>query len=92
MMVRCSWFMLFALTRKKSPMSLIKSHYIVTNPRLKRIQRWVWICIYAGLLLLTVSHFLQPLDAALADWAFWLGLPLVVVGCILIYARSRMKE
>ena len=36
-------------------MSLIKSHYKVDNPRFKRIQRWVWICIYAGLLLLVTS-------------------------------------
>jgi Na+-transporting NADH:ubiquinone oxidoreductase subunit NqrB len=73
-------------------MSLIKSHYKVDNPRFKRIQRWVWICIYAGLLLLVVSHFVQPMDAALAGWGFWLGLPLVAVGCVLIYVRSRMEE
>ena len=73
-------------------MALIKSHYTVSNPRLKRIQRWVWICIYTGLLSLVVSHFLQPLDEALADWGFWLGLPLVAAGCVLIYVRSRMEE
>jgi protein-S-isoprenylcysteine O-methyltransferase Ste14 len=73
-------------------MPLIKSHYVVNNPRLKRIQRWVWICIYAGLLLLVISYFLQPMDATLADWAWWLGVPLVAVGCILIYVRSRMEE
>ena len=73
-------------------MSLIKSHYKVDNPRFKRIQRWVWICIYAGLLLLVVSHVVWPMDAALAAWGLWLGLPLVALGCILIYARSRMEE
>jgi len=73
-------------------MSLIKSHYKVDNPRFKRIQRWVWICIYGGLLLLTLSHFVQAMDAVLAGWAFWLGLPLVVLGCVLIYVRSRMEE
>jgi len=73
-------------------MSLIKSHYVVNDPRLKRIQRWVWICIYAGLLLLVISYFLQPMDAALADWAWWLGVPLVAAGCVLIYVRSRMEE
>jgi hypothetical protein len=73
-------------------MSLIKSHYKVDNPRFKRIQRWVWICIYGGLLLLTLSHFVQAMDVVLADWAFWLGLPLVALGCVLIYVRSRMEE
>jgi hypothetical protein len=79
-------------TKENTRMSLIKSHYKVDNPRFKRIQRWVWICIYAGLLLLVISYFLQPMDAALADWAWWLGVPLAALGCILIYVRSRMKE
>ena len=73
-------------------MALIKSHYVVANPRLKRIQRWVWVCIYAGLILVILSRFVAPLDPDLGDWGLWLGLPLVALGCILIYVRSRMKE
>ena len=73
-------------------MSLIKSHYTVDNPYFKRIQRWVWVCIYAGLLLVVMSYFVQPMDVALADWGLWLGAALVAVGCILIYVRSRMEE
>ena len=73
-------------------MALIKSHYKVANPRFKRIQRWVWVCIYAGLIVVIVSRFVAPLDPDLGDWGLWLGLPLVTLGCILIYVRSRMKE
>ena len=81
-----------AHTKEYAPMSLIKSHYKVDNPRFKRIQRWVWVCIYAGLLLVVMSYFVQPMDASLADWGLWLGAALVAVGCILIYVRSRMEE
>jgi hypothetical protein len=73
-------------------MALIKSHYVVNNPRFKRIQRWVWVCIYAGLLLMVMSYFVQPMDASLAHWSLRLGVALVAVGCVLIYVRSRMKE
>ena len=79
-------------TKENTRMSLIKSHYKVDNPRFKRIQRWVWICIYAGLLLVVMSHFVEPMDAALAAWGLWLGVPLAALGCILIYVRSRMEE
>ena len=73
-------------------MSLIKSHYTVDKPHFKRIQRWVWVCIYAGLLLMVMSYFVQPMDASLADWGLRLGVALVAVGCVLIYVRSRMEE
>jgi len=72
-------------------MSLIKSHHAVDNAQFKTLQRWVWVCIYGGLLLLVLSYFLQPLDGMLADWSLWLGLPLVALGCVLIYVRSRMQ-
>lgn len=71
-------------------MPLIKSHHAVDNARFITLQRWVWVCIYAGLLLLVFSHFLRKIDATLADWGLWLGLPLVALGGVLIYVRSRM--
>ncbi len=79
------------IDEKVPPMPLIKSHHAVDNAQFKTLQRWVWICIYGGLLLLVLSHFLQPLDGMLADWSLWLGLPLVALGCVLIYVRSRME-
>ena len=80
-----------AIDEKVSTMPMIKFHDAVDNAQFKAIQRWVWVCIYGGLLLMVISQFLRPMDATLADWSLWLGLPLVVLGCILIYVRSRMK-
>lgn len=80
-----------AIEKKVHTMPMIKSHDAVDNAQFKAIQRWVWVCIYGGLLLMVISQFLRPMDATLADWSLWLGLPLVVLGCVLIYVRSRMK-
>ena len=80
-----------SIEEKVHTMPMIKPHHAVDNAQFARLQRWVWVCIYGGLLLIVISHFLQPMDANLADWSLWLGLPLVALGCILIYVRSRMK-
>lgn len=71
-------------------MPLIKTHHATDNAQFKTVQRWVWICIYGGLLMVVLSRFVVPLDAALADWGRGLGWTLVAVGCVLIYVRSRM--
>ena len=73
-------------------MPMIKSHHAAEDAQFTTLQRWVWVCIYGGLLLVALSQFLRPMDANLADWSLWLGLPLVVLGCVLIYARSRMGD
>ncbi len=78
------------IDEKVPPMPLIKPHHAVDNAQFKTLQRWVWVCIYGGLLLVVLSHFLQPMDAVLADWSLWLGLPLVALGCVLIFIRSRI--
>jgi len=78
------------IDEKVPPMPLIKPHDAVDNAQFQTLQRWVWVCIYGGLLLVVLSHFLQPMDAVLADWSLWLGMPLVALGCVLIFIRSRM--
>ena len=58
----------------------------------KRIEVWAWVCVYSGLLLLSLSLFVGRADAALA---WWLGVPgalLVVAGAALVVLRSRMPE
>lgn len=59
---------------------------------LQSIQRWVWICIYSGLLSIVLSIFLARQDLSLARVIQWAGFALVSVGVVLIYVRSRLSE
>ena len=79
-----------AIQEKVHTMPMIKPHHAIDNAQFTILQRWVWVCIYGGLLLVVISHFLRPMDATLADWSLCLGLPMVALGCILIYVRSLM--
>lgn len=56
------------------------------------VQRLVWICIYGGLLSVVLGVFLARSDMALARSIQTVGAVLVVIGIVLIYVRSRLKE
>ena len=56
------------------------------------IQRLVWIYIYGGLLAMIVGIFVAREDIELARTMQGAGLFFVILGVVLIYVRSRLKE
>ena len=58
---------------------------------LKRIQVWVWVLIYGGLLTFILGHFVSRTDVATARVLGVIGLVAVVTGVVLIFVRARMK-
>lgn len=56
------------------------------------IQRLVWIFIYGGLLSVVLGVFLARIDMELARTIQGVGSMFVLLGVILIYVRSRLKE
>ena len=56
------------------------------------VQRLVWIYIYGGLLSVVLGIFLARADMALARTIQGIGAVFVVLGVVLIYVRSRLKE
>jgi len=56
------------------------------------VQRLVWIYIYGGLLAVVLGIFLSRTDVALAHVIQSVGVVFVVIGVVLIYVRSRLKE
>ena len=57
-----------------------------------RIQTWIWILIYLGLILLGLGLSVQRSDAALGWGIAVPGVALIAVGIVLIWVRSRMKN
>lgn len=56
------------------------------------IQRLVWICIYGGLLAIVLGVFLAQAEPEQASSIQSVGGVFVVIGVLLIYVRSRLKE
>jgi membrane protein DedA with SNARE-associated domain len=57
-----------------------------------RIQKWTWILIYIGMVSLALGLSVQRSDAALGWGIAVPGIVLIVVGAVLIWVRSRMKN
>jgi drug/metabolite transporter superfamily protein YnfA len=55
------------------------------------IETLVWVLLYGGLLILSVSVFVEPADGGLVTVLRWLGGSGAVAGVLLIVLRSRMK-
>ncbi len=64
---------------------------MATEAAIKRIQVWVWVLIYGGLLTFILGHFVSRTDVALARVLGVVGMVAVVVGVVLIFVRARMK-
>ena len=56
-----------------------------------RVEKWVWILIYGGLLLASLGWFLQDESGVMGAGAMGLGGVMALTGIVLIWARSRMK-
>lgn len=57
-----------------------------------RIEKLTWILIYAGLGLLALGLAVQGSDASIGWTLVVSGGVLAVIGVVLIWVRSRMKE
>ncbi len=58
----------------------------------ERIQKWVWVFIYAGMFLVALGLAVQRSDAALGWGMAAPGALLIAAGVSLIWVRSRMKD
>jgi undecaprenyl pyrophosphate phosphatase UppP len=57
-----------------------------------RIQKWIWMLVYAGIVLLGLGLMVRRDDAAVGWGIAGTGIALIVVGIVLIWVRSRMKN
>jgi hypothetical protein len=56
------------------------------------LETWVWVLIYGGLLALVLGLFVQRTAAGFGWVLITGGAATAVVGFVLIYVRSRMKD
>ena len=57
----------------------------------KRMEVWIWVCIYAGLLLMSLGLFVVRAQAAPGWLLGTLGGLLVLAGVVLVVLRSRRE-
>ena len=58
----------------------------------QRVEVWVWVLVYGGLLLLGLGLSVQRSDASLGWGIAALGIAFASIGVLLIWVRSRMKD
>ena len=73
-------------------MSFFKKYNGTTNLRLARLETLIWTLIYGGLLALIVGAFMGRGEEGSGVGFMVLGAILAVVGVVLIYVRSRLRE
>jgi len=64
----------------------------MSSPAASRVEVWIWVLIYSGLLLLGLGLAVQRGDASLGWIIAAIGISLAAVGAVLIWVRSRMKS
>jgi len=57
----------------------------------KRIETWVWILVYGGLIVVGLGLAVQRSDASLGWGIASIGGALIVGGAVLVWLRSRIK-
>ena len=58
----------------------------------KKVDTWIWVLIYLGLILLGLGLSVRRSDGALGWGLMTAGGIGVVVGSVLVWVRSRMKN
>ena len=58
----------------------------------QRVQKWTWVLIFIGIVLLALGLSVQRSDAALGWGIAAPGITMIVVGVVLIWVRSRMTN
>jgi vacuolar-type H+-ATPase subunit I/STV1 len=57
-----------------------------------RVEKWIWMLIYAGMLLFALGLAVQRSDTLLGWGMATAGGAMTVIGIVLIWVRSRMKD
>jgi hypothetical protein len=57
----------------------------------QRIENWIWVLIYGGLISLSLGWFVTPLRGPWGELMISGGIVAAIVGVVLIFVRSRMK-
>ena len=65
---------------------------MASKTMLARLQKLIWVYIYGGLLSIVIATFVRRTDESTAWWMTAIGGAVVVLGAVLIYVRSRLKE
>jgi VIT1/CCC1 family predicted Fe2+/Mn2+ transporter len=73
-------------------MSFFKKYNGTTNLRLARLETLIWTLIYGGLLTLIVGASMGRSEEGSGAVVMLLGAIVAVVGVVLIYVRSRLRE
>ena len=58
----------------------------------KRVEVWVWVLVYLGLIVIGVGMSVQRSDAALGWGITAAGIVVEALGVVLIWVRSRAKD
>jgi len=73
-------------------MAFFKKYNGTTNVRLLRMERWIWILIYGGLLSIVLSTFVDKIQGPGAPAFLLGGAAAVVAGVVMVVLRSRLHE
>lgn len=73
-------------------MAFFKKYNGTTNVRLLRIERWIWVLIYGGLLSIVLSTFIDKIQGQGASAFLWGGALAVAAGVVMVVLRSRLHE
>jgi hypothetical protein len=64
---------------------------MVASVTIKRLQTWVWVFVYAGILLIGIGLAARRDDPSIGTMVAWIGAVLIAVGALLIWIRSRIR-
>jgi hypothetical protein len=63
---------------------------MTSQRNIKRLQNWVWILIYGGLLTFILGLAVWRVEADLAPWFIVPGAVAAITGFVLIVVRSKL--
>ena len=58
----------------------------------RRVEAWVWVLVYLGMVLIGVGMSVQRSDELLGWAVTAIGITLDAIGVVLIWVRSRAKD
>jgi|JI6StandDraft_1071083.scaffolds.fasta_scaffold20528_5 uncharacterized membrane protein HdeD (DUF308 family) len=73
-------------------MAFFKRYNGTAHVGLMRLERTIWTLIYAGLLAVVLGVFMDRGGSAAGVTVSIIGAAVAVVGVVLIFVRSRMRE
>jgi uncharacterized membrane protein HdeD (DUF308 family) len=73
-------------------MAFFKRYNGTAHVGLMRLERTIWTLIYAGLLAVVLGVFMDRGGSAAGVTVSVVGAAVAVVGVVLIFVRSRMRE